>query len=181
MHFRRTVFAITGLVTAFSLQAAAPSKNSGPSLQATMQFIQDKLTDSGTVSFVVVFLSPAGYSRQETRDVVMTDFRGDPQTCILSYRYRLGGVMRDHQLQLRGAQDVVVEPLKSAWTKQAALIGDPEAVSSVTPEMTALSVRLSHNKFAEEFDFVDADLADRVAKAIAHAIELCGGGSKDPF
>jgi hypothetical protein len=31
------------------------------------------------------------------------------------------------------------------------------------------------------FPFTDADLADRVAKAITHAIELCGGGNKEPF
>jgi hypothetical protein len=27
------------------------------------------------------------------------------------------------------------------------------------------------------FLFTDADLADRVAKAMVHAVELCGGGS----
>jgi hypothetical protein len=31
------------------------------------------------------------------------------------------------------------------------------------------------------FSFSDVDLANRVAKAMVHAIELCGGGNKDPF
>jgi hypothetical protein len=31
------------------------------------------------------------------------------------------------------------------------------------------------------FRFTDANLADRVAKAILHAVELCGGGNKDKF
>ena len=31
------------------------------------------------------------------------------------------------------------------------------------------------------FPFTNADLANRVAKAITHAVELCGGGNKDLF
>ncbi len=34
---------------------------------------------------------------------------------------------------------------------------------------------------AHEFLFRDEEMANRVAKAMTHAIELCGGGSKDPF
>jgi hypothetical protein len=29
--------------------------------------------------------------------------------------------------------------------------------------------------------FDDEDTADRVAKALIHAVELCGGGNDDPF
>jgi hypothetical protein len=29
--------------------------------------------------------------------------------------------------------------------------------------------------------FGDEDMANRVAKAMNHAAELCGGGNKDPF
>jgi hypothetical protein len=29
--------------------------------------------------------------------------------------------------------------------------------------------------------FADEDTANRVAKAMIHAVELCGGGDKDPF
>ena len=29
--------------------------------------------------------------------------------------------------------------------------------------------------------FLDEDLSQRVAKALVHAVELCGGGDKDPF
>jgi hypothetical protein len=182
MHLNRASFAILGFVAAFSLHAsAAPSKN-GPSLPATMQFIQDKLTDSGTVSFVVSTTD----GTRIAKDNELINFRGDPQTCILSWRKRFGvnHVMYDYQLQLRDAQDVTVEPLKSAWTKAEALAGNFDAVSSVTPEITDLIVRLQHPRNTDdyyEFLFVDADLADRVARAIVHAIELCGGGSKDPF
>jgi alpha-D-ribose 1-methylphosphonate 5-phosphate C-P lyase len=32
------------------------------------------------------------------------------------------------------------------------------------------------------FNFLDEDTANRVAKAMLHAVELCGGGSKpEPF
>jgi hypothetical protein len=32
-----------------------------------------------------------------------------------------------------------------------------------------------------EFNFYDETLCHRVAKALQHAVELCGGGSKEPF
>jgi hypothetical protein len=31
------------------------------------------------------------------------------------------------------------------------------------------------------FYFLDEDVANRIAKAMVHAVELCGGGNKDPF
>jgi hypothetical protein len=30
-------------------------------------------------------------------------------------------------------------------------------------------------------EFLDEEIANRIAKAMSHAVELCGGGSKDPF
>jgi hypothetical protein len=34
---------------------------------------------------------------------------------------------------------------------------------------------------ANGFYFADEEMANRVAKALVHAVELCGGGNKDPF
>jgi hypothetical protein len=47
--------------------------------------------------------------------------------------------------------------------------------------LTALVVRRPHGVM-NLFPFTDADLADRVVKALTHAVELCGDGSKpEPF
>jgi hypothetical protein len=37
------------------------------------------------------------------------------------------------------------------------------------------------SKIIAELIFIDPDLADVVAKAITHAVELCGGGAKELF
>jgi hypothetical protein len=34
---------------------------------------------------------------------------------------------------------------------------------------------------ADNLHFRDEETASRLAKALTHAIELCGGGNKDPF
>jgi hypothetical protein len=41
----------------------------------------------------------------------------------------------------------------------------------------------THGKEAAklEFYFFDESMANRVAQAMVHAVELCGGGNKDPF
>lgn len=52
--------------------------------------------------------------------------------------------------------------------------------SEIAPAIFVLVPRRTGN--AENyFIFTDADTADRVAKAMVHAVELCGGGNKDPF
>jgi len=33
----------------------------------------------------------------------------------------------------------------------------------------------------KDFALYDESLANRIAKALVHAVELCGGGSKEPF
>jgi hypothetical protein len=45
-----------------------------------------------------------------------------------------------------------------------------------------LEVRKSETKGANTLVFFDEQLANRVAKALVHAVELCGGGTKpEPF
>jgi hypothetical protein len=58
--------------------------------------------------------------------------------------------------------------------------GRPPGSYKFDPPVYALKVARPHHTF-NTFYFLDEDLANRVAKAFVHAVELCGGGSKDPF
>jgi hypothetical protein len=45
--------------------------------------------------------------------------------------------------------------------------------------MTAMVVRQPHG-VENVFTFDDSALADRIARAMVHSVELCGGGQKSP-
>jgi hypothetical protein len=75
----------------------------------------------------------------------------------------------------------VVQPLEQELTQYWAQIGQPNIIyNTVNPSVTALVVRQTPSNF-KSILFSDPSLADRMAKALVHAIELCGGGNKDPF
>jgi hypothetical protein len=88
----------------------------------------------------------------------------------------------DYVFSLRSVQEIVVKPYEQYETERLARNGHPDTiVTSTSPPMTALVVRQPHG-VEYSIIFTDASLADRVAKAMVHAVELCGGGkSEEPF
>jgi hypothetical protein len=83
---------------------------------------------------------------------------------------------------LRDVQDIVIMPYEQDQKEWDPKNNYPnEIITSTSPPITALVVRHPHGE-ENTFRFTDANLADRVAKAMVHAVELCGGGSKpEPF
>jgi hypothetical protein len=88
----------------------------------------------------------------------------------------------DYEFSLRTVQEIVVKPWEQFETEWLAKNSHPEiSVTSTNPAMTALVVNQPHGA-QNVFIFTDADLADRTAKAMLHAVELCGGGkTEEPF
>jgi hypothetical protein len=130
-----------------------------------------------------------GSTWQNTVVYQYSNVRVDARVCALSYHLKItnnGAVSIDwdSQIRLADARDVVVEPYAQYVSAATAFAGHPEVITTSTnPTLTMLAVRYRHKSlnFDSLFPFTDADLADRAAKAMSHAIELCGGGSKDPF
>ena len=164
-----------------------PADN-GPTLAATMQFIQDKLNDLGKVSFVMFLQNTTdGSTRSHTMIYEVSNVSADQNQCHIFFHEKVtsdGSTLFDgnYGLALRDVQDIVIKPYTQYLTDGNASAGAPNfIVTSVNPNLTALQARLPHGG-QQFFPFIDADLADRVAKALTHAIELCGGGSKpEPF
>jgi hypothetical protein len=170
--------------------AAAPADTS-PSLAETMQFIQDKLNGVGKISFVVFFQNANnGSSWTQTLAYENGKFVADPSHCHISYHRRATNsgrafgktfVNNDKDFWLRNVQNVVVWPYEQSYNEWSAKTGNPNIIAtSSNPPITELSARRPHGE-EDFFYFTDADLADRVAKAMVHAVELCGGGNKDKF
>lgn len=193
MKMRNLLVASLLGATAFSVSAqqpaAQPPADNGPSLAATMQFIQEKLNSLGKVSWTEFRQNASdGMSfninfSNDTRNVV-----AEPSQCRISYHRTTanwnGAIDLDanSSFALHDVQEIVLKPLERSETEGIAKSGSPNIiVTSTSPAITALVVRLPHtNEYT--FLFTDANLANRVAKALTHAAELCGGGQKsEPF
>ena len=177
---------------------------SSPTLAETMKFIQDKLNDNNKTSWID-YAKPTRGAGSGWIDTVTHEFSSvvaDTGQCRISYHiftkhsepYRWLATSdgrnnngknnkgEDISFSLRSVQEIVVKPWEQYETEWLAKNGHPDAtVISSAPATTALVVRQPHG-VENVFTFDDAALADRVAKAMVHSVELCGGGkSEEPF
>jgi len=168
-------------------QPAAAPADDGPSLATTMQFIQDKLNDIGKVAYVTFRQDVSdGRTATYTRTSEISNVVADQNQCRISYDRKGTGDGKTYKdennvFSLRDVQDIMVRPWEQLETEYQAKNGYPNViVTSNNPPITVLEVRRPHGE-ENIFLFTDANLADRVAKALTHAVELCGGGNKEKF
>jgi hypothetical protein len=160
----------------------------GPSLEVTMKFIQEKLNGLGPVNYVAhVHDNSGGKDWENQFSVLVTNLVADPGTCRIDYRLKTardGAVLVDSAVgfTLRAIEDIRVMPGDQYLQELATAGGYPSfSVKKVDPPVLAFRVR-GNDKKNSDFLFLDERLADRVAKALVHAAELCGGGTKpEPF
>jgi hypothetical protein len=220
-----------GLAVAASGQqdAPAPAKpaDSGPTLAATMQFIQEKLSQQGQVSWAQSRSNQPGVTNRSFTQV--SDVMADPATCTLyttetvegtvdlpkGKDARIGGKivtandLRTHKVEtdttsFKQIEKITVEKLQDVQNQAYAEAAHPEITVTVTPPIFYLKLSASSAVFSVHtsstqgnqpsvekditsktngITFRDEDTANRVAKAMTHAMELCGGGvtKKDIF
>jgi hypothetical protein len=153
-----------------------------------MKYIQEKLGTIGKVAFMVFFQSARdGSTWSERRDWEFSNVIAEEAQCEIRFHIKTSNrgepaaVDSDISFSLRTVQKIVVEPWERMQDEIDAKAGHPEFIATSTnPPITLLQVT-SSNKYPSAFIFSDNTLAERVAKAITHAVELCGGGDKDPF
>ncbi|MGD0683066.1 MAG: hypothetical protein ABR990_13570 [Terracidiphilus sp.] len=175
---------------AFAQTAAPPPPKpagSGPSLEVTMQFLQEKLSDIGKVTFLSYTQNTRnGSNTSETDSIEVSNVAVNANQCHITYHWKVimdGRLDQDKNsgIPLRDVQDVVIKPYAQYQTELDASLGNPHILTpSTNPPLSALLVRRAHGVY-NLFPIADADTADRIAKAMVHAVELCGGGNKTPF
>lgn len=170
-----------------SAQVAVPPPpkpaDDGPSLAETMQFIQEKLNGLGQVNYVVYTHDNVGgtdfisQSSAEARDVIP-----DPATCRIGYHWVTanGAVAWDISFSLHDVRNVTVMTGEQNQRNIDLAAEHPAWDSKISPPLFVLIARRTGN-VDNSFYFTDEDMANRVAKAMVHAVELCGGGNKDLF
>jgi hypothetical protein len=177
---------LKAIVAQGTAPTAAPA-DTGPSLAESMRFIQDRLNELGKVTFVVfVHNTSADITGSTTERYEISNLVADQNQCRISYHWEDTSDANtpkagDIEFSLRDVQEIVVKSQEQLRTEWNAKGGAPDnIITSTSPPATALQVQGPHG-VVPYFPFTDAELADRVAKAMLHAVELCGGGNKDKF
>jgi hypothetical protein len=156
----------------------------GPSLTDTMKFIEEKLGSIGRVNYVWHAHDDAnGTDEMSKFGVEISNVRTSVQGCRIDYHKWLNWERsslfeKDAWVALKNVQEVVVETREHAFNEFDSKAGHPERTSRVDPPVFVIRAR---EKIEHQFYLYDESLAHRIAKALVHAVELCGGGSKEPF
>jgi len=180
-----TILALVSVGCAFAqgIPPLAPLRGDAATLKDTMKFIQDKLP--GVVNYVVyAHNNVTGVDSSKKRIFEIVDVIADPETCSIRYHtnYDNGdkAIRKDMETFLKPVQTVALQQMDQVIQQSNAKAGHPEVGVRVEPAIfvVALSWEPKHWMM---FNFYDDTLADRVTKALQHAVDLCGGGNKDPF
>ena len=160
----------------------SPSADAGPSLEATMTFLQDKLKQQGPVSVTAhVHDNAAGSSWVIQHGLEYSNVVADPADCKLSFHVKTitNGTITaegDDYILLSEAEEIVVLPIEQDWRDGDSRHGHTTWTYSADPGAFVLRVNLKLGDH-QSFYFYDADLANRVAGAMVQAVELCSGGA----
>lgn len=160
----------------------------GPSLEATMKFIQDKVNGIGPIDYVIDIHNDATGENWTNRfRSQVTKFIADASSCRISYHWKAerdGTVLGewDRSWNLKTIEDIVVMPREQEQKEIDTAAGHPSWSYRVVPPVFLLKVRRTDKLPNVPGYFFDEQLANRIAKAMVHAAELCGAGdSKEPF
>jgi hypothetical protein len=170
-----------GLVRAQDVPPPPKPADDGPSLEATMKFIEEKLGSIGPVSFISSYhhKTDSGKDFQDNVFFEVTKARASVVDCRIDYHMRSiqfsGNEDVDIALSLKDVEEVVIQNAEQRFQEE----------NSNWIIRTNRPVFFLENKkktgFGPNFPLYNESLANRIAKALVHAVELCGGGSKDPF
>jgi tetratricopeptide (TPR) repeat protein len=161
------------------------TQDKGPSLEVTMKFIQDKLNDVGPMNFAVyVHADGKGYLVQHK--VALSNVVADAETCHINYRkeeVQPGALtsLNENSFYLVQVADIQVMTYDQEVKEIDTSKGHTDWTERADPALFVMKVNRK-DKAVNRFFFYSEDLANRVAKAMTHAVELCGGGDEtEPF
>jgi len=157
----------------------------GPSLADTMKFIEDKLNSIGPVNYIAyTHDNVTGNNATNKFSAELTNVRGNVAGCRIDYHWRNtrdGRILQDLDagFPLKPVNQVRVKTREQELKEGSSNGGHPEWASRVYPTVFVISVEVGPN--GNTLCLFDESLANRIAKALVHAVELCGGGTKEPF
>ncbi|HXM43121.1 MAG TPA: hypothetical protein VN924_17930 [Bryobacteraceae bacterium] len=177
--------ACVGSAIAQDVPPPPPMRGDAATLQDTMKFIQDKLP--GKVNYILyIHDNVTGIDGTLKGSLELTNVSADAGRCRIDDHWRMtqNGETRfdeDGWVDLRQVQEILVMPMDQRQQQVRAKAGHPEQSVKVDPPVFVLILKRSDAIKESNFKFYDETLANRVAKALQHAVDLCGGGRQEPF
>jgi len=166
-------FACLTLLSA-PLAVAAPP---GPTLAASLGFIRARMIDQGQVVYEANLRDTStdeAWTNKFTAD--MTNVTVDLTGCKIAFHWKttLDGAVQadiDTSLSFRQMRKVSVVNREQEIRTQVK-DSHPSWVSTVSPGVWVVTMKKADG--ASILDFTDEDVADRVARAVDHVLDLCG-------
>lgn len=171
-----------GILGLTASHAAAQS----PTLDVTLGFIRDAVAQQGKLNFASTTRDPAdGQSWDNQFTVEASNVTSDESQCTIGWHWvsTVDGKSAqdlDAEVDFKIVTSATITSLDDDIARLNASDGHAAWVSQMRPPIAVLLVRKS-NGHANTVDFSDRDLAERVAKAVRHAADLCGGTKSEPF
>jgi hypothetical protein len=170
-----------GLLIWHSLDPNFRFFNSEPNLKDTMKEIQDGLNDAGPVSYVLKYHNDStGEDKSMPYKVETSKVTADPNTCFLIYEQRtfLNAAHRDtgSVVQLRGVKRIFVRTMEQEVNSSGIFTDHPEVSVKSSPPVFVVEPERPGSNERSAFFFLNDAQANKMAKALIHAAELCGGG-----
>jgi hypothetical protein len=160
--------------------------DSGPSLAETLQFVEQRLNSIGPVNYALYYHNNAdGKELIIQKGIEISRVKATPGSCLIDYHFngsKDGKVVAtaEGNVSFKDVEDIVVLSVEQITKEANSKAGMTTWEVRADPSTFVLRAR-HKNGFANEFYFSDEGVANRVAKAMVHAVELCGGGNRDPF
>jgi hypothetical protein len=153
MRTTTAIFAVALIATTAALAQQnvppppKPEPDKGPSLEVTMKFIQEKISEQGKVNYAV-YCHNFGTNTDETNQVI-TEVRNvvaDPSSCGIAYHWKFildakTAIEHDLRFSLHDAQDLVVRTGEQSQNKDNAEGGQPAVKCEVDPPNYVLAAR----------------------------------------
>ena len=150
-------------------------------LKDTMKEIQDGLNNLGPVSYVLKYHNDAtGEDKPLSYKVEISKVSADPNTCFLIYEQRTN-LNAAHQdtgsvIQMRGVKRIFVRTMEQEVAASGVLEEHPGFSVKSAPPVFVVEPERSDSSEKSMFFFLNDAQANKMAKALIHAAELCGGG-----
>jgi hypothetical protein len=178
------ILASVGCAVGQDVPPPPPMRGDAATLKDTMKFIQDKLP--GKVNYILYrHDNIAGTDLPALKQSFeLSNVSADAGRCSISGHLRFDNgqnvVDIDSVILLKEFREITLAQLELVIQREDAKAGRPERSVKVDPPIFTV-VGIKHNGDQGQLNFYDETLADRVSKALQHAMELCGGGSQEPF
>jgi hypothetical protein len=169
----------------------APLRGDAATLEDTMKFIQEKLPHTVNYMMYVHDNITGTDSTPQRLSSSVTQVSADAGRCSISFHstfaVNINSVYElDDEILLKQVRGISLVQADTMQQRAKAQSGHPELSVKADPPITLVTVFWSTGTrttgvLGGGFSFYDDALAERVSRALQHAVSLCGGGKPETF